>query len=185
LASKRTRKKKQSIINPAEFIRGEYNQYIEVSREANPNLPSQWLDGSDKLIDLISTKIPVEECVGLWAITLDVLQVILEKKEPLDECVIEEEPVETKVVFNWYYLFELIRDKKRKEIQELCKSNGKLIVALGYLSIYVISLYRIFLYLEDNPTPRAGLYIYYGNDLEKDSKDRSPKIEFLSPVCSI
>lgn len=179
----RTRKKKTSRTNPAEFIRGKYNQYIEVSREVNPNLPSQWLDGSDKLIDLISTKIPVEECVGLWAITLDMLQFILEKEDPLDECVIKDETAETKVVFNWYYLFELIRDKKRKEIQELCKSNGELIVALGYLSIYVISLYRIFLYLEDNPTPRDSLYIFYGNELEKDPQTKILLEKAIERLC--
>jgi len=177
LASKRTKfkKKKKSRINPAEFIREKYDQYIEVSREVNPNLPSQWLDGSDKLIDLISTKVTVEECVGLWDISLDILRFILEKDDrfdPLGGFVIEEETVETKVVFNWYYLFELIRDKNHKEIKELCKSNGKLIVALGYLSIYIISLFRISLYLEGNPNPRDSLYIYYGNELEQDPKSK-------------
>jgi len=183
----RTRKKKQSIIKPADFIRGKYNQYIEVSREVNPNLPSQWLSDFNELIDLISTKIPAEECVGLWAITLDVLQFILEKDDrfdPLGGFVIEEETVAKTIdCFCWYELFEPARDKDFKRIQKLWKSDGKLIVALGYLSIYIISLFRIFLYLEDNPTPRDDLYIYYGRELEKDPKTKILVENAIERLC--
>jgi len=188
LASKRTKfkKKKKSRTDPAEFIRGKYNQYIAVSREVNPNLPSQWLDGSDKLIDLISTKIPVEECIGLWAITLDVLQFILVKDDrfdPLGGFVVGEDTVKPKGVFNWYYLFELARDKNHEELQDLYKSDGKLMIALGYLSIYIISLFRIFLYLKDNPTARDALYIYYGNELEKDPRTKILVENAIDTLC--
>jgi len=182
--SKKNRKKKQTInTDPKIFIKEKYLQLVDLIREENPNIPSQWLSGSDELIELVSSKLPVEECVGLWFLSIDALKFILEKDDPLGEWDIEVEKDKNKIVFDWYFLFRLAKEQNYKEIKKLIESDGKLIVALGYLSIFIISLFKLHLLLEDNPNPRDSLYIYYGNELEQDPKSKVYLENAIQTLC--
>ena len=164
----RVRKKKQISINPQKIIKEKYQQFVESIREENPNIPPQWLSGSDELINMIASKAPVEECVGLWDISIGALKFILDTDDPFGKWDIEYKKAEKRIVFHWSYLFKLAKEQNYREIRNLYKSDGKLMLALGYLSLFVISLWRLYLYLEDNPNARDTLYMQYGNEMEKD-----------------
>jgi len=56
-------------------------------------------------------------------------------------------------------------------------------IALGYQSIFLISFYRISLYLEENPKERGASFIYYGDELEKDPRTKTVPERETETLC--
>jgi hypothetical protein len=159
--------------NTQKYITQKYKQFIESFNKDVRELPPLWLDGSDELIDLVSNKLPVEECVGLWVISLNALRFVTGNDDPLGRWEFRVSRGDRGIIYDWFYLFTLAKDRRYDELDDERKNYGNLMVALGYLSIFLIAILKIQILLERNPNARDALYLNLSKILNQDRINES------------
>lgn len=126
--TKQMKQDKPADINLVTYLKEQILKIIEITSDANKNIPAQWLTDLDDLIQRIVIA-PIGECWNLMVISFNMLCFILETDRPFGTgaWIFEESDInKLRFPYHWRTLFDLAREENYEEIKNLCNDHGKL-----------------------------------------------------------